>query len=65
MALHMTVAQMLDAMTTEEYMRWTVYFEEAARERQREHNRAHGIVDFTDPQASAQLISMVHGTGGR
>jgi len=51
-------------MTMTEYVRWNVYFEEQAVQRQREHNRAHGIVDFTDPQAASQLISMVGGGKG-
>lgn len=64
MALHMTVAQLLDSMTFEEYARWGAYFAEREREMRRAQNRARGVVDFTDPQAANQLVSMVHAKGG-
>jgi len=48
-------------MTPTEYATWNVYFEEQAVHRQRAENRAKGVVDFTDPKASAQLIGMVRG----
>lgn len=60
----MTVAQMLDAMTLEEFARWSAFFEERERERQRADNRARGVVDMTDPQAAQQLVAMVHAKGG-
>lgn len=60
----MTVAMLLDNMTTEEYMRWNAYFEDREMERRRTENRAKGIVDFSDPQAGQQLITMVHAGGG-
>ena len=40
-------------------MRWNYFFEERERERQRAENRARGVVDFTDPQAAQQLVTMV------
>jgi hypothetical protein len=60
----MTVAAMLDTLTTEEYLRWNAYFADRERERQRAENRARGVIDFTDPQGPEQLVSMVHAAGG-
>lgn len=60
----MTVSHLLDNMTSEEYLRWSAFFEDRERERQRAENRARGVVDFTDPQAADQLVSMVRAAGG-
>jgi hypothetical protein len=59
----MTVERLTDEMTMEEYMRWNAYFEDRELERKRAENRARGIVDFTDPQAAQQLVTMVHQGG--
>ncbi len=54
----------MDTMTPSDYMRWTIYFEDKEIERKRAENRAAGIVDFSDPQSTQQLIGMVHNAGG-
>ena len=64
LALHKTFNELLDTMTPSEYAGWTVYFEERELERQRAEGRASGMVDFSDPQASQQLIGMVNAAGG-
>lgn len=61
--LHKTVAELLDTMTMTEYANWCRYFEERELERKRAENRARGIVDFTDPEAGAQLIALVQKGG--
>lgn len=57
----MTVAQLCDAMTMEEYMRWEAFFAERERAQKRAENRARGVIDFSDPEASGQLIAAVGG----
>lgn len=62
--LHKTVGELLDTMTPAEYLSWSVYFEDREVQRERAENRAKGIVDFSDPEATAQLIGMVGSGGG-
>jgi len=54
----------METMTMEEYMRWQAFFEEREMYRKRAENRARGVVDFTDPQAAGQLVTLV-ANGGR
>ena len=51
-------------MTPSEYMGWSIYFEDREVERKRAEGRASGVVDFSDPQATQQLIGMVNAAGG-
>ncbi len=55
----MTVADMLESMTMREYLTWLAWFEERETQHKRTENRARGIVDFSDPKATAQLMAMV------
>lgn len=64
LTLHMTVSTLLDSMTTAEFRGWQVYFEDREQQRKWAENRAKGIVDFSDPQATQSLIAMVN-SGGR
>ncbi len=68
LTLHKTVNELLDTMTPREYIQWNVFFEERERERvmedMRSQQRIAGGVDFSDPDASQQLISMVNAAGG-
>lgn len=64
LTLHKTVGELLDTMTMPEYIQWSAFFEEREVHRRRAENRAKGIVDFSDPEASKQLIGMVSGAGG-
>lgn len=45
-------------MSANEFIKWIAYFNEQYRRRKREENKAKGIIDFTDPEAGAQAISM-------
>lgn len=57
--MHKTVAELMDSMTMTELTMWNVFFEDRAIEQKRAENRARGVVDFTDPQSTAQLLQMV------
>lgn len=47
-----------------EYRSWMRYFEERELDRKRAENRARGVIDFSDPEASQQLIAQVTAKGG-
>lgn len=57
--LHKTVAELKDTITMNEYLDWSAWFEEQALERKRAENRAKGIIDFSDPQATQQLLAQL------
>jgi hypothetical protein len=61
--LHKTLAE-IEVMSMAEYQSWNVFFEERVVLEQRERNRAAGIIDFTDPNASRNLIALVESGGG-
>lgn len=57
--LHKTVGELLDTMTPAEFASWQRFFEERERDRKRAEMRAKGIIDFTDPESTSQLIAAV------
>ena len=45
-------------MSATEFLGWIAFFKEQHRKQKRAENKAKGIIDFTDPEAGAQAISM-------
>jgi hypothetical protein len=55
------VAELTETLTPSEYRMWLVWYAEREVHRKREENRRRGVIDFTDPQATQQLLTQLGG----